>query len=53
MTTLWAALASILVALLKGVFGTDKPHETEVVIPEPEVDLSTTSDSELLDECGL
>ena len=47
-------IVDVLVKLLKGIFGTDKPAVTEVEHAKPENPLpNQRSDDELLAECGL
>lgn len=51
---MWTTLLiDFVVKLILGIFGTDKPHETNIIETVPEVDLPSDSDDDLLDECGL
>ena len=54
---MWPAILEMLTAfvlkLLVGLFGTDKPHETEIIETVPEVEIASPSDADLLSDCGL
>ena len=47
------ALISAIVAILKGVFGTDKPMETEVKHEKPNVPVGDRSDDDMLADLGI
>jgi len=49
---MWAALVELIVALIKGIFGTDTARKTTVVRPETEVSDGKT-DKDRLDDLGL
>jgi len=50
----WGAIIGALVlALIKGLFGTDKPREVEVIDAKPDFEVDPHPDSSLLDELGL
>lgn len=46
-------IATIFATLIKAIFGTDKPHETEVKIAVPEIDIAGPGDADLLRDLGL
>lgn len=54
LAALVAALVAGTIAVLKGFWGTDKPQETTVEHPEPEIEVDDgKTDSERLKDLGL
>lgn len=47
------ALISAIVAILKGIFGTDKPMETEVKHEKPDVPVGDRTDDDMLADLGI
>ena len=51
---MWQAILGAIVALLKGIWGTDKPEETKVTHPEPDVKIGDgKNDKERLKDLGI
>jgi len=54
MQGLVAVVIQALVAIMKGIFGTDKPLKTTVDHPKPDVEITDgKTDKDRLKDCGL
>lgn len=51
---MWVGLLTAILALLKGLFGMDKPEETKVEHPKPDMKVGDgKTDKDRLDDLGL
>jgi len=50
---IWGVIVDVLLKIFKGLFGTDKPAETEVKHEKPPKPVGVPSDDQLLRELGL
>lgn len=54
MSTLISAIGTLLLAIIKGIFGTDKPQKNTILRPEPEIKITDgKTDEERLKDFGL
>lgn len=53
MASLVQIIVGALLSLMKGIFGIDRPQETTVDHPEPDIDIEGKDDEDLLDDLGL
>jgi len=53
MASIVQIIIAALLAVLKGIFGLDRPQETTVDHPEPDLELEGKDDADLLDDLGL
>ena len=54
MSTLISAIGTLLLAIIKGIFGTDKPQKNTISRPEPEIEITDgKTDEERLKDFGL